>query len=57
MLYPLGLQERIKPSRFYDAPSMVVVLVPLQCLIQAFEDVGPEASGWAEIPYILRDMC
>ena len=56
MLYPLGLQERVKPGRFYDSPSMVVVLVPLQSLIQAFEDVGPEASGWAEIPYILCDV-
>ena len=35
---------------------MVVVLVPLQCLIQVFEDEGPEASGWAEIPYILHDV-
>lgn len=56
MLYPLGLQERVKPGGFNDSSSMVVVLVPLQGLIQAFEYEGPEASGWAEIPYILRNV-
>jgi hypothetical protein len=35
---------------------MVVVLVALQGFVQVFEDEGPEASGRAEITYILCDV-
>jgi hypothetical protein len=32
-LYPLSLQESVKPSGFYDTTSMVVVLLAFQGLI------------------------
>jgi len=53
MLYPLGLQESVEPSSFDDTTSMIVVLVALQGLVQAFEDECPEASSRAKIMYIL----
>ena len=52
-LYPLGLQESVKPRGFYDTTSVIVVLVALQGLVQAFEDECPEASSRAKITYIL----
>ena len=56
MLYPLGLQESIKPGSFHDTSSVVVVFLPLQCLIQAFEDEHPEASSRAEIAYVFCNV-
>jgi len=56
VLYPLGFQESVKPSRFYDTSSTIVVLVALQGFVQAFEDESPEASSRAKITYILCDM-
>jgi len=56
MLYPLGLQESIKPGSFHDTSSMVVVLLPLQCLIQVLEDECPEASSRAKTMYVLCDV-
>ena len=55
-LYPLGFQESVKPSSFYYTSSMIVVLVALQGLVQAFEDESPEASSRAKITYILCNM-
>ncbi len=52
-LYPLGLQESVEPSGFNDTTSVIVVLVALQGLVQAFKDECPEASSRAKIPYIL----
>ena len=54
-LYPLSLQESVKPGSFYDT-SMIVVLVAFQGLVQAFKDECPEASSGAKITYILRDV-
>ena len=56
MLYPLRLQESVKPSRFYDTSSMIVVLLALECLVQVFKDECPEASNRAKITYILCYM-
>ena len=56
LLYPLGLQESVKPSRFHDPSFMVVVLMALQGLVQAFEDERPESSSGAKIAYILCNM-
>ena len=55
-LYPLRFQESVQPSRLYHTSSMVVVLVALQGLVQAFEDESPETSSGAKITYILRNM-
>jgi len=55
-LYPLSLQESVKPGSSYDTSSMIVVLVAFQGLVQAFKDECPEASSGAKITYILRDV-
>ena len=55
-LYPLGLQERVKPGGLYYTPSLVVVFLILQSFVQAFKDECPEARSRAEIAYILCNM-
>ena len=55
-LYPLGLQESVTPSCFHDPSFIVVVLMALQGLVQAFEDEHPESSSRAKITYIFHNM-